>query len=66
MTGHLGDGAAEVHVDVVDVLGIDQLLDCLGEIGGVGAVELDAARRLVGPNSASFSVLRCPRQAPGP
>ncbi len=40
VTGDLGDRAAEVQVDVVDVLALDEDLHGLGEIGGIGAVQL--------------------------
>jgi hypothetical protein len=47
-TGHLGDRAAEVQVDVVDPVLGDQHRDGLADVVRVHAVQLKAARRLAG------------------
>ena len=46
--GDLGDRAAEVEVDVLGAVVLEQHLDRAGGGGGVGGVQLDALDRLVG------------------
>ena len=48
LAGDLGDGAAEVEVDVVGAVLVDEHPDRRADGAGVDAVELDAARVLVG------------------
>ena len=61
VAGHLLHRAAEVHVDVVDAARrVDQLLDGLADGGRVGAVELDAAGRLVGGERGELEALAVP------
>ncbi len=42
------NGAAEIHVDMVDAVLIDEQLGRLGDVVGVDAVELEASGALVG------------------
>src|SRR6185436_19180418 len=45
---HLADGAAEVHVEVIDAPFADEEAHGLADVAGIDAVELKAARRLLG------------------
>ena len=61
LAGDLGDRAAEVEVDVLDAVAVDEAADRLVHGAGRGAVELDAARRrLVGAAAACASVFSLP------
>ena len=66
MPGDLPHRTAEVHVDVVDVLDLDQIGDGVAQGPGVGAVELNRARCLVrGETCQQASLLVAFDQAAG-
>ncbi len=57
MPCHLSHRAAEVHVDVVDLLDFDQIGNGVAEGPGIGAVELDRAGGLVRGEAGQLACL---------
>ena len=53
LAGDLGSGAAEVDVDVIDAIGVAQQADRLADHHRIAAVDLQAARLLVGGRTSS-------------